>query len=58
MNIYIYTHIYKHINVFIYIYIYVYIYTGGLTNKEKLRKKNFVMVRKGKKSVNNKIRKV
>lgn len=32
-------------------------HAGGLTNKEKLRKKNFVMVRKGKKSVNNKIRK-
>jgi hypothetical protein len=32
-------------------------HAGGLTNKEKLRKKNFVMVRKGKKSVNNKSRK-
>ena len=32
-------------------------HAGGLTNKEKLRKKNFVMVRKGKKSVNNKTRK-
>ena len=32
-------------------------HAGGLTNKEKLRKKNFVMVRKGKKSVSNKIRK-
>ena len=30
---------------------------GGLTNKEKQRKKNFVMVRKGKRSVANKIRK-
>lgn len=32
-------------------------HAGGLTNKEKLRKKNFIMVRKGKKSVNNKSRK-
>jgi len=30
---------------------------GGLTNKEKLRKKNYVMVRKGKRCVNDKIRK-
>ena len=30
---------------------------GGTTNLEKLRKKNYVMVRKGKKSVRNKIRK-
>lgn len=30
---------------------------GGLTNKEKLRKKNYVMVRKGKRSVANKSRK-
>eukprot|EP01038_Epipyxis_sp_PR26KG_P010899 gene10899-14630_t len=30
---------------------------GGLTNKEKLRKKNFMMVRKGKRSVAGKIRK-
>lgn len=30
---------------------------GGLTNKEKLRKKNFVMVRKGKRSVATKSRK-
>lgn len=29
-------------------------HAGGLTNKEKLRKKNYVMVRKGKKSVANK----
>jgi hypothetical protein len=32
-------------------------HAGGLTNKEKERKKNYVMVRKGKKSVANKIRK-
>jgi hypothetical protein len=32
-------------------------HAGGLTNKEKLRNKNFVMVRKGKRSVANKIRK-
>lgn len=32
-------------------------HAGGLTNKEKLRKKNYVMVRKGKRSVANKIRK-
>ena len=31
-------------------------HAGGLTNKEKERKKNFVMVRKGKKSIANKIR--
>ena len=30
---------------------------GGLTNKEKLRNKNYVMVRKGKKSVSSKINK-
>ena len=29
---------------------------GGLTNKEKLRQKNFMMVRKGKREVANKIR--
>jgi hypothetical protein len=32
-------------------------HAGGLTNTEKLRKKNYVMVRKGKRSVANKIRK-
>ena len=32
-------------------------HAGGLTNKEKLRLKNFVMVRKGKRSVANKVRK-
>jgi hypothetical protein len=32
-------------------------HAGGLTNKEKLRKKNYVMVRRGKREVNNKIRK-
>ena len=32
-------------------------HAGGLTNKEKLRKKNFVMVRKGKRAVAGKIRK-
>jgi len=31
-------------------------HAGGLTNKEKLRKKNFVMVRKGKRAVAGKIR--
>jgi hypothetical protein len=31
-------------------------HAGGLTNKEKLRKKNYVMVRKGKREVANKIR--
>jgi hypothetical protein len=31
-------------------------HAGGLTNKEKKRKKNFVMVRKGKREVANKIR--
>ena len=36
---------------------YVQGHKGGLTNKEKQRKKNFVMVRKGKRSVANKIRK-
>jgi hypothetical protein len=30
---------------------------GGLTNQEKLRRKNFMMVRKGKRAVANKIRK-
>jgi SDA1 len=30
---------------------------GGLTNKEKLRKKNFLMVRRGKRSVNRKVNK-
>lgn len=32
-------------------------HAGGLTNKEKLRKKNFVMVRKGKRAVTHKLRK-
>ncbi len=32
-------------------------HAGGLTNKEKLRKKNYIMVRRGKREVNNKIRK-
>jgi hypothetical protein len=32
-------------------------HAGGLTNKEKLRKKNYMMVRKGKRSVSDKIRK-
>ena len=32
-------------------------HAGGLTNKEKLRKKNFMMVRKGKRSVTAKVRK-
>lgn len=31
-------------------------HAGGLTNKEKLRKKNFLMVRRGKRAVANKIR--
>jgi hypothetical protein len=31
-------------------------HAGGLTNKEKLRKKNFVMVRKGKRAVTHKLR--
>lgn len=31
-------------------------HAGGLTNKEKLRKKNFVMVRKGKRAVTGKLR--
>lgn len=33
------------------------LHAGGLTNKEKLRKKNFVMVRKGKSSVSGKMTK-
>ena len=32
-------------------------HAGGTTNTEKLRKKNYVMVRRGKREVNNKIRK-
>ena len=32
-------------------------HAGGLTNKEKLRKNNYIMVRRGKREVNNKIRK-
>ena len=32
-------------------------HAGGLTNKEKLRKKNFVMVRKGKRAVTSKLSK-